>query len=291
MNAKDISERFGWKFAKKILDNVLNSMKIDSKVNLDTSLTGKINLIKYDIIHGSTHIAINALNIFFEEIDQHPEKDNLWFGILAGLLIEAKPVMASLHNIINYTYKELVKSREKNIRFTKEEILLLVGRATEEVVEKAYFDLSQSEVFHTILTCSYSNLVVKFFEYAKIQGDDFKVLIYQSKVNNIDYSEKLKSELEYYNIDSTIISANEIQCNIENISFFITGADCFDNEGNVVNGTPTLEAAIACEILKVPYYILAESYKRLDISATDSGFDLIKSKYITKIFSDDFDWN
>jgi len=163
--------------------------------------------------------------------------------------------------------------------------------AGEKTIIKAYKTLftSNSDNTFNISTCSYSSNIIKLLHFAEENEKSIKLNILKSVWKDNDYSEQLAAEFDSSTITSEIITIEQFEKIKHTLDFCIIGADGFDYEKNVVNGVPSRMLAENAFGLN-NFYVVAESFKKVKNLKIDDGFELIPTKYISDIISDDEKW-
>lgn len=240
--------------------------------------------LKNDYESGSTQIIKKAAGIFFDFFrNGNPDKKTMMRIIpqIAG----AKPTMPGISNVLNNACGR-INETDIEIETIREEVLADLSRAGETVLNKAYKEIFENNDIFKILSCSYSSTVEKLIRYAAGQGKIINLTAARSVWKGNDYGTKLLEKCQRYVSSTNLVDPNAPTGNSGDFDFMLTGADAFTKKGDVVNGIPTLELARSIGE-GLPYYVLAESFKRTDSVIVDDGFELVPAEYVTRIFSDD----
>ncbi len=254
------------------------------------SLKAAIDAIRNDFDNGSSTIAKNAIDVFAMAVSVYEDKDQI---IETGkLLLKAKPAMAALQNIVNMCI-ERINDMEHPNSFSEEakELKTYMDNATTKVVDKAIEYMNKSKKNKSkydtvrIITASYSSTVIELFKELYKRSIPVRIYAMESKWHGRDYAESIIKSCKEIGIECNYITQNEAIENINNLDFAISGADSFQNDGSVVNGIPSLYLAKISKD-KIPYLVLAESYKKADKVIIEDGFELVPSKYISEIITD-----
>jgi len=260
-------------------------------MTLEESIYRQVQFIKNDFLNGSTTITLKALEIVTAALDLKGNVDYSFAINIANKLKKSKPAMAAISVICDYIISDFFRSNSLGIKYFSDSVRNKLIYAKSITLDKAYnklFKGCNSEVCN-IVTCSFSSNVLDLITQAYKKGKNINVFIVESYFHNKNLSSILAYELQKQDITSYTIGLEKLQDLLPDLSFALIGADGFNNEGNLVNGTPSLDMLKIC-YGKVPSYVVAESFKRVKELDTDDGFDLIESKYINEIISDDDDW-
>ena len=86
------------------------------------------------------------------------------------------------------------------------------------------------------------------------------------------------------NINYEIINFDKLINYFNSDTISIIGADRILDDNSVINGIPSLELAKQCNS-KIPFYVMAESFKKDNNLIIEEGFDLIPNHLIAEIIS------
>jgi translation initiation factor 2B subunit (eIF-2B alpha/beta/delta family) len=143
----------------------------------------------------------------------------------------------------------------------------------------------------TILTCSYSAMMVRTFRAARERNPNFNVMICRSSVNEIQYGARLKEELDRHGISSDIIEDNEIGGRVQSANEIMLGADAVLQNGDIINGTPSRALVEAAEARGLLVFFVCEDAK-FDVANAvkngnlETGLDLVPGKLWTTIITE-----
>ncbi len=220
------------------------------------SWEAKINEIAKDNLSGSEIITRKAANLILNVLknlsDPIAEDELLSLG---KRLIEAKPDMAPLKNMVNNLFLAY-EQREDLInwikRFIKEE-----SQKIKMVTEKGV-NLIKSGM--TVMTHSASSTLSSTFIIAFQKGIKFKLFITESrpKQEGITMAKKMASA----GIPVTLITDCSIFALMEKCNIFLVGADSITLDG-VINKAGTKGYALFANYYKIPFYCLTTTSKIL----------------------------
>lgn len=246
----------------------------------------EIENLRNDYHSGSSSIAIKALDIFERIVDIYPTSlSNIEY--LAEKLKSTKPAMAALQNIISLSLHLLSKQNLPfNFSLPAKNIKQKMVELRKECVDAAFNRIFSRSIPIIIATCSYSSTVNFFFKSAKESGFSFKVNTVESKWNNNSYGDLTAEFCKNQFIDVYPYIDEEFFNAIKESDVFIIGADSFNKTCGVINGIPSAKCAEE-SYGKIPFFVLAESFKESPKLLITDGFELIKNKYITEIFTNE----
>jgi translation initiation factor 2B subunit (eIF-2B alpha/beta/delta family) len=246
-----------------------------------------INSIRNDYENGSVIIANNAIDAFVSIVNSYRyDKDQI--KIATDLIINSKPDMAALRNIMMMCLKELESlSKPYDFRNSAERIKNFMNNAASNLIENAIRIIKEhKKKDNCIITCSYSSTVINLFKKMNNIVNLNKIYALESISDGRDHARSVISSCEKIGIDSYHIKAKDLVENISHIDFAIIGADSYFDDGSVINGIPSLYLAEQC-YQKIPFYCLAESFKKsTEKNDAGDGFDLIPPKLLTKIINE-----
>lgn len=260
-------------------------------MTVEESLYKQVKLLKNDFVNGSSTLTLKAMEIVTAALDLKGNLDISFAISIANKLKESKPAMGAIPVICDYIITDFFKYNSLGIKYYSDGIRNKLLYAKRITFDKAYNHLFKDINYKVvnIVTCSFSSNVLDLIAQARKKGKNIKVFIVESYFHNRNLSSILAYELQKKDIISDIIGLEQLPSLLPEMSFVLLGADGFDDDGNMVNGTPSLEMLKLC-FGKISSYVVAESFKRVKKLQTDDGFDFIESKYIKEIISDDGDW-
>jgi translation initiation factor 2B subunit (eIF-2B alpha/beta/delta family) len=259
-------------------------------MNFIEAIYQQIDFIRNDVLSGSSTIALNALDVVTAAIDVQDRNDPAFPLKVASLLKESKPSVAAITVVCDYALKDFYKSKNIENKYFSIDVRKKLLRASEETLKLSYSRLINPEnKVIKIATCSFSSNVMRFLKLADKRGYKLHVYIIDSIWNKRNYASLLAYELNNTAILSKIISLDEFADVRNELDYCLIGADGFDENKNVVNGIPSLNFAMLSKDY-VPFYVIAESFKRVEYPVSDDGFEFIPAQFITEILTDSEYW-
>jgi translation initiation factor 2B subunit (eIF-2B alpha/beta/delta family) len=258
------------------------------KNSIPNEILEKIDSIRNDFDNGSTTIAKKALGVLEFAIIKYKITSYKMLYDISQLLIEAKPSMAAVRNLVRYCRSKLKGNVNSEVFlhvFVKEKLATAYSISDAlEYISRKKKTFKPYKKLH-ILTCSYSSAFIQFLREAKKDKLQVSVNVLESNWNNRKYGELTAKECLAMKVNCQIFPDNEIDDAIKKSNLIITGADTILPKGRIVNGYPSLELAKSA-FHKIPFFVIAESYKKSKGYHETDGFDYIPAQYIKKIFSD-----
>jgi len=269
---------------------------------MNNEIVERIDEIKNDTVHGAGYLTQKALATLIatataSSVISVAELLNE-INEVALELKQARPIMVSIANYITkfvniimndfqqYTSTEMLKNAIVN---TGDTLIAEFELAKEKAAEYGAHVLNDGD---TILTCSYSSLIISALIISKNRGNKLNVFVTESKWSDISYGKMTVSELTNNSISAKVIPDSEIKRYLDRITIAVTGADCILADGTVINGKPSLQLAQRASSAKLRYYVMCETAK-FDLnktknkdSALEEGFDLIPSNLITGLITE-----
>lgn len=254
------------------------------------ALYDQIEELRNDYINGSSAIALLALDIITAAIDLQTGVDMSFPNDVAQKLKNAKPTMSAVATVVDYAMHDYSKSVGKVKKYFCNKVRERFLNCTLDSVSYCFNELfGESKEKKTLITCSYSNNVIGVLIKANEAGIDLNVYTVESIWRERDYADVLGSVLYRNGITPNKININDIDKLSVKPDFVLIGCDGYDDEGNALNGLPSMNLAQKVHN-KIPLYVVGESFKHTSELHPDDGFELIPSKYINKIFSDGETW-
>jgi translation initiation factor 2B subunit (eIF-2B alpha/beta/delta family) len=254
------------------------------------ALYDQIEELRNDYINGSSAIALHALDIVTAAIDLNVDPSMAFPKDIAQKLKQTKPSMSAIDTVVDYAMHDYSKSVGKVKKYFCDKVRERFINCTLDSVQICFDDLfGKSKKKKTIVTCSYSNNVIGVLFKAHEAGIELDVYTVESVWRDRDYADVLGSVLHRNNIEPKKISVDDIHKLPEQPNFILIGCDGYDDAGNALNGAPSQKLAKTV-YNKIPLYVVGESFKHTPKLHPSDGFELISSKYIKKIFSDNETW-
>ena len=269
---------------------------------MNQEITGKINELRNDRLHGAgwlSRYAINILSFAIKESQANTIPDFICeIRIVAEEIMKARPSMISIANYVSQFLRQIVLASEnqkqldslKNSAQTKgDELIKLSEESALKAAEHGAVMINDRD---TVITCSYSSTVCKAFEIAKSKGVEYRVIIAESEYQGTAYGEISAMQLKQHRVPVTVIHDKDIKQHVSKANKALAGADCISAGGDLINGTPTYKLAQAAKAVKIPFYSICETAK-FDIqnqrgkkTEVEPGFDEIPSDLITGIITE-----
>ncbi len=237
-------------------------------------LDNDLRELRDDYKSGSTQIALKGIDIFKRYVVDAGINNS---KEIANKIINTKPTMAALQNLINYS---LLQYRDGTFNYI--EIKSIPVKCRMICFRKAYEHIIRNKI-NIIVTCSFSSTFAEMAKYLKQKKLKLSYKVASSPWKGSDYAEITQNILKNTGIDCEIIKSNYFDYKD---SIIITGADAFDSIGNAINGTPSAGLAEYAKE-EIPYFIIAESFKQTRVLIPENGFDYIDNSLISGYFTDD----
>lgn len=268
----------------------------------ETLFAEKIREIKSDRSSGASQIARNALTVLKLFVQKSKTKSCknfvAEFTELGRQLFQARPNMAPVQNLVAQIVYEINSSDENNLdflqNFTLSKIDELLEKSESVVKESAEFAADLITNSDYVSTCSYSSTICEVFKTAKNQGKRFKVFVAESKTadNQFRYGHDLATYLASINISVHVFPDSIFSVFLSKTNCVLVGADSILSDGSIVNGTPTLDVAVAAKKSSIPFYCVCETDKVNALTymgktvAVKQGFDVVPSDLLTGIITE-----
>lgn len=259
-------------------------MKADLNINIDE----EIRKIRNDEVNGSSQITRNAIHLFSRVVPLLYDPDNkIVIDGFAKDLILSKPSMAALRNLINACLHECYKLKPPYSFIDAEQrVLGLMDEAAKIVIDKGIGYIFREKHFVNILTCSYSSIFIKMLIEAAEQKYDCHVMAMESNWRKYKYGNIVAGECKKHKIKTEVFNDSDMLRAIEKSDCVLIGADSIITNLGVVNGLPSYDLAVSSKS-KIPFYVVAESFKHSFNTNIELGFDFIPIELISEIFSDE----
>lgn len=269
----------------------------ESKVNLKAV----VDKIRNDRQHGASQLTRQALELI-EQTALHDGSDNVeaFQTLMSSLLSElalCRPTMVSIANAVNQYRSKLQQQlssspdlpalRQMAVNLARN-YLNEVETSRQQVIENGA-SLISSEM--TIMTCSYSSIVIACLLHARRQDRSFNLLAAQSQLSphHPAYGEALVGELGQKNVPGQVFPDRDVENLVERADLVLLGADAVLADGSLINGYPSLNMARAAfnSAKNVPVYVICETLKftTQTFSVSEEGFDTVPPAYLTGIIT------
>lgn len=262
---------------------------------MDSVIVERIDRIIQDRAHGAAWLSRQAIGVMklaaakseAEGVAQFLEEQSE----VAGRLVEARPSMASITNLISrFVYEVSNKARDER------DLDLLRGFASlkgDELIRDsvaAALEASENgagviENGDRLMTCSYSSTICQSFRIAKNRAKEIEVIALESQ----SHGEAIVQELRSHDISVEVVPDKAMREHVSRAKKVMVGADSILGDGSLINGTPTYELAAAARRASVPFYSVCESVKldaRSHRPKLEKGFDLVPARLIAGIITE-----
>ncbi len=266
------------------------------------NIKAAVDKIKNDRQHGASQLTRLALELV-EQTALHDDSDNIkaFQALMSSLLAElafCRPTMVSIANAVNQ-YRSKLEQRlssspdlpalhEMAVNLARDGINEL-ETSRQQVIENGV-SLISAEM--TIMTCSYSSIVIACLIHAWRQGRSFNLLAAQSQLSphHPAYGEILVGELNQQNISGQVFSDRDVENLVGKADLVLLGADAVLADGSLINGYPSLNMAQAAfnSPKNIPVNVACETFKftNQNLSAFEEGFDVVPASYLTVIITE-----
>lgn len=266
------------------------------------NLKAAVDKIRNDRQHGASQLTRLALELI-EQTTLYDSSDNIdaFQALMSSLLSElalCRPTMISITNAINQYRNKLQQQlslspdlpalRQIAAKLARDCINEL-ETSRQQVIENGA-SLVYSEM--TIMTCSYSSIVIACLLQAWRLGKSFNLLAAQSQPSphHPAYGELLVRELAQQGISGQAFPDRNIESLIKGADLILLGADTVLADGSLINGYPSLKMARAAfdSAKNLPVYVLCETLKftTQKLPVSEEGFDTVPAAYLTGIITE-----
>jgi translation initiation factor 2B subunit (eIF-2B alpha/beta/delta family) len=252
---------------------------------MNVNILEMVDSLRNDFESGGTEIISAALKIFCNAAQNFDKtQSDSYLYEISKLIISSKPAMPGIRNILEIS-KNLLLTKTKKSCELYDYISMLIAESGKRTVEKAAERIISEKKKYSVFSCSYSNNVVKTLARASEGGAIIKLNAAESLWRGVLYGKALSKKCSKFGISYRIFPDNEIRNAIAESDIMLTGADAFLPDKSIINGIPTLSAAKEC-FGKIPYLVVAESFKKTNLAIQEDGFDIIPGSLVKEIFSD-----
>lgn len=259
---------------------------------LDIVTQQKILALGNDNESGGSEIALKAVSIFFQVAERSLANLEM-LTVAADALINAKPDMAAVKNIVKYTIGDIKQNCDRDkLGELRESIIAKIKEASLETARLTAEHIKRNFAKpFTVVTCSFSGAVKKVIQSLAMSGALEGVIAMESKFGDYYYGNFVNKYCFENNINCETVPDAEMETAIQRAVIAVTGADKIFADGSAVNGYPSLKLAEHCKG-KIPYIIAAESYKLTCENPNEhlpqDGFEIIPHNLISGIISDGY---
>ena len=196
-------------------------------------LSDKIREVKRDRTSGASQLARKALSVlkFFAQTSENKNSEEFKrdFKELGEKLLETKPNMAPIQNLVAQAVYEIDVLKESDLAFVRKFAVPRIEelrQESEDAVKKAAaWGATLIADSDNLATCSYSSTVYETLKAAKEQGKHFQVFVAESKTEgtNLAYGQTLASSLKSINIAAEVFPDSEISRYIPKAKIVLAG--------------------------------------------------------------------
>lgn len=266
------------------------------------NIKAEVDKIKNDRQHGANQLTRQALELI-EQTALHDSSDNIdaFQALMSSLLSKlalCRPTMVSIANAVNQYRSKLQQQlsssldlpalREMAVKLARDCINEL-ETSRQQVIENGA-SLISAEM--TIMTCSYSSVVIACLLRARRQGKSFNLLAAQSQLlpHHLAYGEIMVGELAQQNVPGQVFPDSDVENLVKKADLILLGADAVLADGSLINGYPSLNMAQAAfdSPKSIPVYVLCETLKfaTQTLPVSEEGFDTVPKAYLTGIITE-----
>lgn len=237
-------------------------------MSISRKLSHLIDEIKNDKNQGASQLARQAMAVLkvAAERSQADSAGGLWEelkGVGKGLM-EARPAMAPIFNIVNRYLKALSPASSghdldyaRSLAIAKADELARVSlQAIAEITSCGLGLINQND---KIMTHSYSSTVMAVLGEAPAEGRHIEVIATRSGAGGT--GQRIARELGRRGMTVTFIDDTAVGLYVAKANKVMVGADRICADGGTVNGVGTYPLALAAQKASVPFYVLCETLK------------------------------
>ncbi len=248
---------------------LIPSVSIITIMTISPEITSLIEEIKNDRTHGASQLARQAIAVIKVAAKNSQANNANQFLMeqkeVGQQLIEARPAMATIYNIVNNLLNTIAKEAANNMELDKLR-LYTAGKANEAIKSslKAIEQITQHAARlisggDRIMTHSYSSTVTATLKETFSKYGNISVITTRSGPGGSGAI--TARELAGYGIPVTFIDDTAVGLYIPKVNKVIIGADRICADGKIINGVGSYQLAIAAEKTRVPLYVLSDSLK------------------------------
>ena len=131
-------------------------------------------------------------------------------------------------------------------------------------------------------TCSYSATVLRALTLTHRQNAGLRVLALRSS----GYGERLTDKLASVGVGVTLMDDSAVDEAAQQSTLALVGADRLLPSGAIINGSPTLLLARACQKAGRPFYVACDTFKLGEGEEREPGLDLVPPELVTGVFTE-----
>ncbi|RLE64409.1 MAG: initiation factor 2B [Thermoprotei archaeon] len=225
-----------------------------------------IDDIKYARIFSSTETVLAGLRLLKKVVDDAESIEELSFNLatVVPLLFKARPTSAMLLNSIKTFVSEIVKASESgDLNYVKQHADVQLQKIERNILQLA--ELTAKIASHrindgdTILTNSYSTIVLKAFKFAHHEGKKFKVYVTESRPGSEGLV--LAAELAKMGLKITIFVDSAVRYMIKDVDNVFLSSEAIAANGALINKVGSSLIALAASEARVRVFALAPTLK------------------------------
>jgi len=266
------------------------------------NINAAVDKIKNNRQHGASQLTRLALELI-EQNARHDSSDNIdaFQALMSSLLDElslCRPTMVSITNAVNQYRSKLQQQLSSSLDLPALRAMAVKlardcineQETSRQQVIKNGASLISTEM--TIMTCSYSSVVIACLLRARRQGKSFNLLAAQSQLSphHPAYGKLLIEELAQQNIPGQVFPDSDVENLVKKADLILLGADAVLPDGSLINGYPSLNMAQAAfaSPKSIPVYVLCETLKftAQTLPVSEEGFDTVPATYLTGIITE-----
>ncbi len=257
----------------------------------------ELEKILSDKTSGSSEILLK-LNNYFRKIIDEPEK----FSLTIRLVKKELPYFTSIDNYIKHL-ENICPSEDKKVVI---DFITSFDEISYNKYQRIYENAKPVlKNLKTVLTISNSKTIAEFFKLWRKDNKQLKVIVCESRPKNEGriFTKALLKE----NIKVEFITDFMISHYFPKVDAVILGADSILKNGNVINKTGSLSAALLCRQFKKPCYVLASkdkftnkktfyqkeqnknevwNFRHMLLTINNIYFEEVSKKFITKLITE-----
>jgi len=222
--------------------------------------------IRNGVIASSTKVVFAGLDALLDLVRRCGGLDELagLYPELATRLAEARPTSATLINGIRRLTQSIIVAAQEGgmdgVRRAAEEVVAQIKGEIEEAAERACYIASRRvEDGDTIMTNSYSTLVLRTLRLARAQGKSFRVYVTESRPGSEGWN--LARELAAEGVEVTLIVDSSVRLVMKDVDKVLLSSEAVAANGALVNKVGSSLIALAAHEARVRVFALAPTYK------------------------------
>ncbi|MDI6704594.1 MAG: translation initiation factor eIF-2B [bacterium] len=236
-------------------------------IDISPKTKRKIEDIKNDREHGANYLAIEALNVLKFGVEDTKEKDvpvfSSYLKQIGKELMEVRPSMAVITNVVNMVIYTLVKESKKttNLKILKGILTKSINELIKDLENSIFRIAAHGKKLikdkSTIMTHSWSRTFIEIMRNAreKVKG----VIVLEGRP--LFEGRKTAKELLELGILVTLITDAQAGYFMSDVDLVLVGADSILPNGSVVNKVGTYLLALSARDKGIPFYAACSSYK------------------------------